>query len=177
MFCPNYLKPATKLVISHHIGKAQSLFYLDDRNGTKTTAHNSPLLAGIFRLKAQDIPVSVLDGPVLKIDTLSKGLFSVLKLFLTSPYKFQDGYVPVMSASNPFMAIKTPGGAPYENPYSPDKFPQAVRMEYDTATGTYKPVMVDWKEYQKQLDVRYNIPIENRPIPKVPLAPGDRLVP
>lgn len=203
------------------------------------------LIAGFFRLKAQDIPVSVLDGPVLKIDTLSKklpldfplitdpglpsirmpntlglpsefetkeqraarinaqtyadvmssvddglswyrppelspvvkGLFSVLKLFLTSPYKFQDGYVPVMSASNPFMAIKTPGGAPYENPYSPDKFPQAVRMEYDTATGTYKPVMVDWKEYQKQLDVRYNIPIENRPIPKVPLAPGDRIVP
>lgn len=82
-----------------------------------------------------------------------------------------------MSASNPFMAIKTPGGAPYENPYSPDKFPQAVRMEYDTATGTYKPTMVDWKEYQKQLDVRYNIPIENRPIPKVPLAPGDRIVP
>ena len=32
------------------------------------------LMAGFFRLKAQDIPVSVLDGPVLKIDTLSKKL-------------------------------------------------------------------------------------------------------
>lgn len=52
------------------------------------------LMAGFFRLKAQDIPVSVLDGPVLKIDTLSKDLFSVLKLFLTSPYKSRTDTCP-----------------------------------------------------------------------------------
>ena len=206
------------------------------------------LMAGFFRLKAQDIPpVTVLDGPVLNADTLSKklpldfplitdpalpsirmpnsldlpsefetkeqraarinaqtytdvmssvddglswykppklspavmGLFAVLKLFLTSPYKIPDGYVPVMSASNPFMVIKTPGGAPFENPYSPDKFPQAVRMEYDMATGTYKPVMVDWNQYQKDLfKAGFNAPLyNNEPIPKVKLAPGDRIVP
>ena len=32
------------------------------------------LTAGLFRLKAQDIPVTVLDGPILKVDTLSKNL-------------------------------------------------------------------------------------------------------
>ena len=33
------------------------------------------LMAGFFRLKAQDIPpVTVLDGPVLNVDTLSKKL-------------------------------------------------------------------------------------------------------
>ena len=113
-----------------------------------------------------------------KLTPEQKALFSILKLFLVSPYKFQDGYVPVMSASNPFMAVKTPGWAPYENPYSPDKFPQAVRMEYDMATGTYKPVMVEWQQYQKDLfKAGFNAPLyNNEPIPRVPLAPGDRIV-
>ena len=204
------------------------------------------LMADLFRLQAQDIPVTALDGPVLKSDSLSrnrprtlpplinpnypslrmpdmlspfpdgfetkeqraarlnaqafngvkdyidhdlawykppkyspavKSLFTVLKLFLVSPYKFQDGYVPVMSASNPFMAVKTPGWAPEERPYSPEKIPPCIKWEYDIATETYKPVMVEWIQYQKDLlNAGFNTPFyNNAPIPQVPLAPGDRI--
>lgn len=204
------------------------------------------LTAGFFRLRAQDIPVSVLDGPILKVDTLSKklpldfplitdpiepsirmpdylslpsefetkeqraakantraargvkssvdenlkwykppvlssaqkALLTVGRLFLTNPNGFQKGTVPMLNSSFPYIFAVTPGGAPCESPYTPDRFPQAVKMEYDMATGTYKPVMVDWKQYQKDLKkAGFNAPLyDNAPIPKVPLAPGDRVV-
>ena len=205
------------------------------------------LTAGLFRLKAQDIPVSVLDGPVLKIDTLSKNLsldfplitdpalppiklpdylsiptgyetkeeraarinaqtatsvkahideslkwvrppvftptqkalLTVGKLIFSNPNAFQKGTVPMSNSSFPFIFAPTPPGAPYESPYSPEKFPQTIKWEYDMATNTYKPVMVDWKQYQKDLKkAGFNAPLyENKPIPKVPLAPGDRIAP
>ena len=203
------------------------------------------LSVGFFRLKAQDIPVSVLDGPILKSDSLSnklplefplitdpalppiklpdylsvpseyetkeqraartnartaldvkaatdqglkwykppkltstqKALFAVGKMLFSNPNAFQKGAVPMSNSSFPYIFAVTPGGAPYESPYSPDKIPQCIKLEYDMATGTYKQVMVDWKEYQKELNARFNIPIENKPIPKVPLAPGDRIAP
>ena len=177
------------------------------------------LVAGIIRLKAQDIPISILDGPILKADTLSKklpldfplitdpiepsirmpdllslpsefetkeqraarantrtarsvkssvdenlkwyrppkltstqrALLTVGKLFLSNPRGFQKGTVPMSNASFPYIFAVTPGGAPYESPYTPDMFPQAVKMEYDMASGTYKPVLVDWRQYQKEL--------------------------
>ena len=205
------------------------------------------LIAGFFRLKAQDIPVTVLDGPILKSDTLSKhlpldfplitdpalppiklpdylsvptdyetkeeraarinaqtatsvkarvdeslkwvrppvftpsqrALLTVGKLLFSNPNSFQKGTVPMLNSSFPYIFAVTPGGAPHENPYSPEKFPQTIKWEYDMASNTYKPVMVDWKQYQKDLQkAGFNAPIyENKPIPKVPLAPGDRLVP
>ena len=64
----------------------------------------------------------------------------ILRLFLSNPFGFAEGTVPMMSTSNPFVYAKTPGWAPYENPYSPDKIPQTIRTEYDFATGTYKTV-------------------------------------
>ena len=204
------------------------------------------LAAGIIRLKAQDIPVTILDGPILKTDSLSKklpldfplitdpiepsirmpdylslpsefetkeqraarantrtardvkssvnenlkwykppvlssaqkALLTVGRLFLTNPNGFQKGTVPMLNSSFPYIFAVTPGGAPCESPYTPDRFPQAVKMEYDMATGTYKPVMVDWKQYQKDLKkAGFNAPLyDNAPIPKVPLAPGDRVV-
>ena len=148
------------------------------------------LLAGSFSLHAQDLPVSVLDGPVVKTDTVrrkpqllpgmgypmfssvqmpsflapdpfetkeqrvarmnaltSTSLMSSLNhnlswyrpphlsegakwalfvgsLFLSNPYAFPQGAVPMMSATNPFIYAYTPGWAPYEHPYSPDLFPQ-----------------------------------------------------
>ena len=177
------------------------------------------LTAGFFRLRAQDIPVSVLDGPLLKVDTLSKklpldfplitdpiepairmpdylslpsefetkeqraarsntraardvkssvdenlkwykppkltptqkALFAVGKMILTNPNGFQKGTVPMSNSSFPYIFAVTPGGAPCESPYTPDNFPQAVKMEYDMASGTYKPVLVDWRQYQKDL--------------------------
>ena len=177
------------------------------------------LMAGLFRLRAQDIPVNILDGPILKTDTLSrklsldfplitdpakpaiqlpdylsvpsafetkeqraaranarsardvkssvdqnlkwykppkltptqKALFTVGKLFLSNPNGFQKGTVPMLNSSFPYIFAVTPGGAPYEKQYSPDKFPQSIKWEYDMASGTYKPVMVDWRKYQKDL--------------------------
>ena len=112
-----------------------------------------------------------------KLSPAVKNLLSVLKLFLVSPFKFQDGYVPVMNASNPFMALKTPGWAPEANPYSAESFPPCIKLEFDVATGTYKQVMVDWKQYEKDFNKAFNKPLYNTdPIPQVPLSPGDRIV-
>ena len=76
------------------------------------------------------------------LSNTQKALLLVGSLFLTSPYKFRDGTVPVMNASNPNMFLVTPGKAPYDHPYSPEAFPQCIKTEFDFATGTYKQVMV-----------------------------------
>lgn len=104
-------------------------------------------------------------------------LFFVLRLFLSNPYGFQEGYVPMMNPSFPFISAKTPGMAPFDNPYSPDHIPQCIRSEYDFATGTYKQVMVDWDTYQKNLSMRFSPSTFNTaPIPRTQLTPGDRIV-
>ena len=205
------------------------------------------LAAGMVRLGAQDIPVTVLDGPILEAeDSLStrpkpfptllnpipgpmictfsplfaplnpfetkeqraarinartfyavrqsvdqnlvwyrmphyskeeQALFWVLSLFLSAPFGYREGYVPLMNHSNPFVYAKTPGMAPYDNPYSPENFPQTIKTEYDFATGTYKTVMVSWEDFQKSLLVSPGGPsFGNTPIPRVAVTPGDRIV-
>lgn len=95
-------------------------------------------------------------------------------LFLSNPYGYMPGYVPLMNHSNPFVFAKTPGGAPYVNMYSPERFPQAIRSEYDAATGTYKQVMVDWNEYQENLSRSLSKSLSTSPVPKIPVTPVER---
>ena len=72
-----------------------------------------------------------------------KQILGAARMFLSNPNGFPEGCVPLMNASFPFIYAKTPGMAPYDHPYSPDKFPQCIKSEYDFATGTYKQVMVN----------------------------------
>ena len=197
------------------------------------------LLAGSLRLHAQDHPVSVLDGPVIKTDTVrrkpqlpplmgytmfptvqtpsflspepfetkeqraarinamtSASLMSSLNynlswyrpphlsegakwalfigsLFLSNPYKYPQGAIPMMSTSNPFIYAYTPGWAPYEHPYSPDVFPQSIRLEFDFTTGTYKQVMVKWDDLQKSMANNFSgFGQQYAPIPTDPLRPA-----
>lgn len=97
--------------------------------------------------------------------------FSAARLFLSNPFGFPDGYVPLMNHSFPFIYAKTPGMAPYEYQYSPDKFPQCIKTEFDFATGTYKQVMVnDGFDFSKGMNGNIN----NSPVPKVPLNSIER---
>lgn len=106
-----------------------------------------------------------------------KILYSILALFLSAPFGYKEGYTPLMNPNNPFVYAKIPGMAPYDNPYSPENFPQTVRTEYDFATGTYKTVMVGWEDFQKSLLARPGgNSFGNAPIPQVVVTPGDRIV-
>ena len=196
-------------------------------------------LVGSFSLHAQDHPVTVLDGPVVKTDStknkvqslpllgypaftgvrppsfltvdpfetkeqraarinaqisanlmssvdynlswyrpphltgLQKTLVYAGRLFLTSPYSFPKGAVPVMNASNPFLYNYAPGWAPFEHPYSPDRFPQSIRLDLDFSTGTYKQVMVKWEDLQKSMGTRFgNSSQQYAPVPPDPLRPA-----
>ena len=196
-------------------------------------------------LKAQDHPVTVLDGPDLRVDSLSvdtsskpaampmlafprfsmmlarptllmppietkeqraarinqrtfdavtlsidQGLYwhrvptppkewyvvlAAARLFLSNPYAFPEGCVPLMNASFPFIYAKTPGMAPYDNPYTSDQFPKCIESEYDFATGTYKQVMVDWTDFQKNMSKSY-MERSVQPIPAVPVTPVERFI-
>lgn len=205
------------------------------------------LAAGLLRLAAQDYPISALDGPAVRADSLKlrplplptlmnpfsttpgirqpsllsaplnpfetkeqravrlnaqawtgvtrsvsqnlswyrqpkytegqRAFFFLLRLGLSNPYGFKEGYVPLMNPSFPFIAAKTPGMAPYNNPSSPENIPQCIRTEYDFATGTYKQVMVDWGEYQKNLSFhRLGVAPANAGIPQASITPGDRII-
>ncbi len=106
-----------------------------------------------------------------------QALLFLLKLFLSAPFGYREGYTHLMNHSNPFIYAKTPGMAPYDNPYSPEYFPQTIKTEYDFATGTYKTVMVDWEDFQKSLLVNPGgNSFGNAPIPQVVVTPGDRIV-
>ena len=197
------------------------------------------MLAGSLSLRAQDYPVSVLDGPVIKTDTVKRKpqllpmmgypVFSMVQmpsflspdpfetkeqraerinamtsaslmsslnynlswyrpphlsegakwalfagsLFLSNPYAFPKGTVPMMNTSNPFIYAYTPGWAPYDHPYSPDLFPQSIRLEFDFTTGTYKQVMVKWDDFQKNMANSFgNSYQQYAPIPTDPLRPA-----
>lgn len=94
-------------------------------------------------------------------------------LFLTSPYSFSKGTVPIMNGSNPFMHAYTPGWAPEERTYSPERFPQSIRLEFDFATGTYKQVMVKWEDVQKSMATHFGSSSQQyAPIPADPLRPA-----
>ena len=83
--------------------------------------------------------------------------------------------MPLMNHSFPFIYAKTPGMAPYENPYTSDRFPKCIESEYDAATGTYKQVMVDWSEIQNRMSAN-DIGLSNRPVPAVPVTPADQMI-
>lgn len=100
----------------------------------------------------------------------------ILRLFLSNPFGFPEGTVPMMSPSNPFVYAKTPGWAPYENPYSPDKIPQTVRTEYDFATGTYKMVARPWSEVQLDLSRGTPASFNNAPLPRVYMNATERSI-
>lgn len=107
-----------------------------------------------------------------------KALLYIGGLFLTSPYKFRPGTVPLMSASNPFVYAVTPGMAPFEHPYSTDKFPQCIRTELDFSSGTYKQVMVKWEELERSMARSYGGPYRLEPVPRMRFNNyGDHLVP
>lgn len=198
------------------------------------------LIAGALSLRAQDVPTTILDGPLIKADTLRtrptplpvmgtaptpgirqpsilrpplfetkeqraarinaavqanvmnymdqslawyrppklsrevKMALFMASLFLSNPYGFREGYVPLMNHSFPFIEAKTPGMAPYDNPYSPDRFPQAIRSEYDFATGKYKQVMVPWDEYEKNMARSFGGAYNSTPVPKIAVTPVER---
>ncbi len=198
------------------------------------------LIAGALSLRAQDVPTTILDGPLIKADTLRtrpaplpvmgtapapgirqpsilrpplfetkeqraarinaavqanvmnymdqslawyrppklsrevKMALFMASLFLSNPYGFREGYVPLMNHSFPFIEAKTPGMAPYDNPYSPDRFPQAIRSEYDFATGKYKQVMVPWDEYEKNMARSFGGAYNTAPVPKIAVTPVER---
>ena len=111
-----------------------------------------------------------------KYSEAQKWIFWGLGLFLSNPFGFPQGYVPMANASFPFIYAREPGMAPYTSPYSPDFFPATVKTEYDFATGTYKQVMIDWADYQKLLDQRFPATINVEPIPKVQVTPVERMM-
>ena len=119
-----------------------------------------------------------LDGyrpPVLT--NTEKALLFVAGFFLRSPYKFQPGTVPLMSASNPFIYAVTPGGAPSVYPYSPGAFPQCVRSEYDFRSGTYQQVMVKWDELERSMSRSFGGPYRNESVPRMQFLSTDKLLP
>lgn len=200
------------------------------------------LCAGALVLRAQEVPVTVSDGPVVKVDSLqgrpqllplmgnvlspgvrqpsvlrpplfeskeqraarinasvqanvmnymdqslkwyrppklsreAKAALFVASLFLSNPYGFRSGYVPLMNHSFPFIEAKTPGMAPYDNPYSPDRIPQTVRTEYDFATGKYKQVMIPWGEFEMKLNKAHSFggAYRNEAVPKIAVTPVER---
>ena len=203
------------------------------------------LAAGSLGLRAQDYPVSLLDGPAVKADSLktrpetlpsplnptfppirmpsrlsplpgafeskeeraarinaltansvrksvdqnlqwtrppllsagAKAAMRVGSLFLSNPFGFAPGYVPLMNHSFPFITALTPGMEPYDNPYSPDRIPQCIRLEYDAATGTYKQVMVPWTDVQTSLNHSLGSSYyRTDPVPNIPVTPVDRIM-
>lgn len=100
-----------------------------------------------------------------KLSQGQKMALFVARLFLTPP----------VNPSIPPIFSQTPGPAPFEHPFSPDRFPQLIRTEYDAASGTYKQVMVPWNEFQLNLNQSYGA-YRTDPVPKVYFTSGDRQV-
>ena len=109
------------------------------------------------------------------LSNTAKVLLFIGGLFLSGPYRFQPGTVPLMNTSNPFIYARTPGMAPYEYPYSPDAFPQCIRMEYDFKSGTYQQVMVKWEEVERSMARSFGGPYRNDPVPRMKFS-SDRFV-
>lgn len=96
------------------------------------------------------------------------------RLFLSAPFGFAEGTVPLMNSSNPFVFAATPGWAPYENPYSPDRIPQTVRTEYDFASGTYRLVARPWSEIQPDLSRSFGGAYRTDAVPYMPMTSAER---
>lgn len=105
-----------------------------------------------------------------------KQILGAAKLFLSNPYGFPEGCVPLMNASFPFIYARTPGMAPYDNPYTSDLFPKCIDSEYDFATGTYKQVMVDWSEVQNRMSAANTSYQSNQAVPSIPVTSVERMM-
>lgn len=110
-----------------------------------------------------------------KLTKTEKYILYVARLFLSNPNSFPEGCVPLMNTSFPLIYAKTPGWAPYDYPYTPDKIPQCVKLEYDFATGTYKQVMADLPEFQGKTWNMSAAP-SNQPVPNIPVTPVERMM-
>ena len=104
-----------------------------------------------------------------------KQILGAARRLLSNPNAFPEGCVPLMNASFPFIYARTPGMAPYENPYTSGMFPKWIDTEYDMATGTYKQVMADWSEIQKRMSAS-NVHRPDQSVPCVPVPPVGRMV-
>lgn len=104
-----------------------------------------------------------------------KQILGAARLFLSNPNAFPEGCVPLMNTSFPFIYAKTPGMAPYENPYTSSMFPKCIDTEFDIATGTYKQVSVDWSEIQKRMSAS-GIGQSTQPVPSVNVTPVERMM-
>ena len=100
--------------------------------------------------------------------------YSLAGLFLSNPFGFREGYVPLMNPSFPFIDAYTPGMAPYERMYSTDFFPQAIDVEFDLSSGTYKQKTVDWTELQKNMARSFGGAYRYEPVPQIPVTPVER---
>ena len=100
--------------------------------------------------------------------------YSLAGLFLSNPFGFREGYVPLMNPSFPFIDVYTPGMAPYELQYSSDFFPRAVDVEFDLSSGTYKQKTVDWTELQKNMARSFGGAYRYEPVPQIPVTPVER---
>lgn len=98
------------------------------------------------------------------------------KYVLSNPFGFPQGCVPLMNPSFPFIYAYTPGLAPYERPYSPENYPQSIRLEFDMATGTYKQTMVDWNELEKNMARSFGGSFRNDPVPRISVTPVERMM-
>jgi hypothetical protein len=186
-------------------------------------------LFGAALLRAQDLPATPIDGPVVKADSLQQKpsflpqLYNPLASFLSPLSRplgmpvFETreqraarenarvlrqmmpsiqrnmvwhraeitqsflrvvpmGYQP-LQMSNLLIFAKIPGPQPYDNPASPENFPQTIKTEFDLATGTYKIVPRKWEEYtQLQFNRAQFNNFNNQAIPQVQLTPGDRIM-
>ena len=109
-----------------------------------------------------------------KLSREAKAALFIASLFLSNPYGFPAHAVPLMNHSFPFVYAIEPGMAPYDNPYSPDRIPQTIRMEYDFATGTYKQVMIPWSEYEAKMSRSFGGAYKPEAVPKIAVTPVER---
>ena len=104
-----------------------------------------------------------------------KMVLSVAALFLTNPSSTPAGTKAIMS--HPFAYVYTPGMEPVAHRYSPDIFPQCIRLEYDFKSGTYNQVMVKWEEVLKNIERSNNSPYCPAPVPRKRFTSGERIAP
>lgn len=109
-----------------------------------------------------------------KLSRPAKVAYTLAGLFLSNPFGFREGYVPLMNPSFPFIYAYTPGMAPYERQYTNELFPQAIGVEFDLASGTYKQKMVDWTELQKNMARSFGGAYNYEPVPQIPVTPVER---
>lgn len=103
-------------------------------------------------------------------------LMALSGLFLTPQFAIPYGYRPLMNQSNPFVTALIPGGEPVYDMYSPEVIPQAVELDYDFATGTYKQRMVDWNVFQQRMSTINPSNFNITPVPRVPLNDVERRI-